>query len=302
MRISTSWTQHTSVTSMLEQQSNLQQTQLQLSSGKRLLSPSDDPAAAGRVLDLNQSLQQTEQYQNNIEAARRRLSLQDSTLQDVTESLHRLKELTIQGLSDTNNASDRNIIATEIDAINEHLLGLANTKNANGEYLFGGFKSTTQPFSKTAGVYSYAGDANQRLIQIGDNRQIADGDPGQSIFGNVTGTTPVPGSSSNIFEAAAKLADDLRANTPNSASLDDIANALEKVLAIEASVGSRLKTLDTQEDNNAKFMLDTKTVLSATEDLDYAEAITRFNQQQISLQAAQQAFAQVKKLSLFNYL
>lgn len=303
MRISTSWAQHSAVTSMLEQQSQLQQTQMQLSSGKKLLSPSDDPAGAARALDLKQSLSQNEQYQNNINAARQRLTLQDDTLQSFTDSLHQLKELTIQGLNDTNSPSDRNIIADQIDVINEHLLALANTKNANGEFIFSGFNSKTQPFNKSAtGVYSYAGDTSQRLIQISENRQLADGDPGQNVFGSVTGAPQVAGSNTNIFEAVTRLSIDLRSNAPKQASLDDISNALDKVLSVEASVGTRLKTLDTQEENNAKFMLDTKTVLSATEDLDYAEAISRFNQQTISLQAAQQAFSQVKKLSLFNYL
>jgi flagellar hook-associated protein 3 FlgL len=94
----------------------------------------------------------------------------------------------------------------------------------------------------------------------------------------------------------------MKNNTPNSASLDDISSALNKILTVEASVGARLNALDNQEEINADFVLNMKTVLSATEDLDYAEAISKFNQQTVSLQAAQQAFTQVKKLSLFNYL
>ena len=74
------------------------------------------------------------------------------------------------------------------------------------------------------------------------------------------------------------------------------------MLTVEASVGARLNALDNQEELNADFVLNMKTVLSATEDLDYAEAISKFNLQTVSLQAAQQAFTQVKKLSLFNYL
>jgi flagellar hook-associated protein 3 FlgL len=74
------------------------------------------------------------------------------------------------------------------------------------------------------------------------------------------------------------------------------------VLLTRASVGTRLNALDRQEEINSDSILNTKTVLSATEDLDYAEAVSRFNQQTVSLQAAQQIFTQVKKLSLFNYL
>lgn len=309
MRISTSWAQQTAVNSMLDQQSRLQQTQMQLSAGKKILVPSDDPAAAARIIDLNQSLKQTEQYQGNINAARDRLSMEDGVLQGATEILQQIHELGIQGLSGTNSPNARISVAVQLESLNEQLVNLANTKNANGEYMFSGFKSTTQPFSKDAGnpgAYGYAGDTNSRPIQIDTARQVTDGNPGSSVFGIPTGPSPAivpaPGSIGNIFEAIDKFATDLKANTPNSASLDDISKALDKVSLTRSSVGARLNALDNQESINSDSVLNTKTVLSATEDLDYAEAISRFNQQTLSLQAAQQTFAQVKKLSLFNYL
>jgi flagellar hook-associated protein 3 FlgL len=307
MRISTSWAQQTAVNSMLDQQSRLNQTQMQLSTGKKLLTPSDDPAAAARIIDLNQSIKQTEQYQSNINTARQRLTLEEGVLQNATDILQRVNELGMQGLNATNSPSDRTAIAVEMEELNQQLVGLANTKNANGEYLFSGFKSATQPFNKNmaGGGYTYAGDANQRTIQIGETRQIADGDHGSNVFGIPTGplpaTVPAPGSITNIFEAIDKFATDLRSNTPNSASLDDISKSLEKILTVQSSVGTRLNVLDNQEGLNTDFVLNMKTVLSTTEDLDYAEAISKFNLQTVSLQAAQQAFAQVKKLSLFNY-
>jgi len=294
---------------MLDQQSRLNQTQMQLSTGKKILAPSDDPAAATRIIDLNQSIKQTEQYQGNIDAAKQRLSLESGVLQNATDILQRVNELGIQGLNATNSPGDRRAIAVEMEELNQQLVGLANTRNANGEYLFSGFKSATQPFSKdtiNAGAYSYAGDTNSRPIQIGSDRQIADGDPGINVFGSPTGplpaTVPAPGSITNIFEAIDKFATDLKSNTQTPASLDDISKSLNRILTAQSSVGTRLNALDNQEGNNADFVLDMKTVLSATEDLDYAEAISRFNLQTVSLQAAQQAFTQVKKLSLFNYL
>jgi len=308
MRISTSWAQHTAVNSILDQQSRLNQTQMQLSTGKKILTPSDDPAAAARIIDLNQSIKQTEQYQSNINAARQRLTLEDGVLQNATDILQRVNELGVQGLNATNSQSDRTAIAVEMEELNKQLVGLANTRNANGEHLFSGFKSATQPFSKNmaGGGYTYDGDLNQRSIQIDSDRKIADGDHGSNVFGAPTGplpaTVPAPGSITNIFEAIDKFATDLRANAPDSASLDDISKSLEKMLTVQSSVGTRLNVLDNQEGHNTDFVLDMKTVLSATEDLDYAEAISKFNLQTVSLQAAQQAFTQVKKLSLFNYL
>lgn len=309
MRISTSWAQQTAVNSMLDQQSRLQQTQMQLSTGKKILAPSDDPAAAARIIDLNQSIKQTEQYQSNINTARHRLTMEEGVLQGATEILQRIREIGIQGLNGTNSLNNRIAVAVEMEELNKQLVNLANTKNANGEYMFSGFKSATQPFGKDAsnpGAYSYAGDTNSRPIQIDAACQVADGDPGSSVFGIPTGalpaTVPAAGSIANVFEAIDKFAADLRANAPNSASIDDISKSLDKVLLTRASVGTRLNVLDRQEQINLDSILNTKTVLSATEDLDYAEAISRFTQQTASLQAAQQTFTQVKKLSLFNYL
>jgi flagellar hook-associated protein 3 FlgL len=304
MRISTSWAQQTAVNSMLDQQSRLQKTQMQLSTGKKILTPSDDPAAAARIIDLNQSIKQTEQYQSNIDTARQRLDLQDGVLKSAVDVLARIKELAVQGLNDTNSPTDRAAIATEMTSLNEHLVGLANTKNSNGEYLFSGFKSTTQPFSKNTvtGGYTYAGDSNQRSIQISASRQIADGDPGINVFGTPTNSLSVAGSNTNIFEAIDRFSADLTSGAPNAASLDDFSSALDKTLTVQASLGARLNALDNQQSDNTDTVLNMKTVLSATEDLDYAEAISKFNLQTVSLQAAQQAFTQVKKLSLFNYL
>ncbi|MGZ8223866.1 MAG: flagellar hook-associated protein FlgL [Methylobacter sp.] len=302
MRISTSWAQQLGVNSLLDQQSKLSELQMQLSAQKKILKPSDDPAAVARIIDLNQGIKQTEQYQSNINTARQRLSLEDGILLDAVDVMQRVKELAIQGLNDTNSQSDRTAIAVELEGLNQHLAGLANTKNANGEYLFSGFKSDTQPFSQTGAGYNYAGDLNQRNIQIGTDRQISDGDAGETIFGTPIGSLLAAGSNTNIFEAIDKLAADLRSNAPDSASLADIASGLDRMLTIQSSVGVRLHALDRQEGLNAGSILEMKTVLSQTEDLDFTEAISKFNLQTISLQAAQQAFSRVQNLSLFNYL
>lgn len=294
---------------MIDQQAKLQQTQLQLSTGKKFLTASDDPAAAARIIDLNQSLKQTEQYQSNINFARDRLTMEEGTLQGATDILQRIHEIGIEGINGGTSANNRASIAVEMQGLNKQLMGLANTKNSNGEYMFAGFKSNTQPFTQdptNVGAYVYAGDANSRSIQIDASRQITDGDPGTNVFGTPTGaspaTVPAPGSINNIFEAIDKFAADLKANAPNSASLTDISNALDKVSSVRASIGTKLNALDRQDQIHSDSTLEMTSILSKTQDLDYAQAITQFNQQQVALQAAQQTISQVKKLSLFNYL
>lgn len=299
MRISTAWAQNTGTQYMLKQQAALNQTQLKLSSGKRFLTPSEDPRAAVQIVDLKQNIKQTEQYQENVNTARQRLSLEETSLQNIIESIHRVKELSIQGLNDTNSANNRAGIAAELDQLNEQMLSMANTKNSNGEYLFAGFLSDKIPFAEqtpatTPATFDYAGDDNQRQIQIGPNRTIADGNSGQEVFGT-SGTD-------SLFEIVDELSTSLKNDNPQAGTLDKLTTSLEKVLTTQATIGARLNALDRQDNLNQDTILSMKTVLSETEDLDYAEAISKFNLQSVSLQAAQQAYTKVQGLSLFNYL
>jgi len=298
MRISTAYTQLTSVNSLLDQQAKMNKTQMQLSSGKKNLTPADDPMAAAKVVDLNQTIKQTEQYQSNINSARQRLGLADGVLQSAVDLMHKVKDLGVQGLNGSNSPSDRIAIATEMRALNEQLAGLANTQNANGEYIFSGFNSNQPSFTETApgsGLYSYGGSASgPRVLQISADRQMADGDLGTSVFGT-------PGVDSTL-EAIDKFATAMKNNTPSASSLDDLKTALDKIITTQSSVGVRLNTLDRQEENHLDYAAEMTKVLSDTEDLDYASAISKFNLQNTSLQAAQQSFAKVQNLSLFKYL
>jgi flagellar hook-associated protein 3 FlgL len=183
MRISTNQMQQQGVNSMLEQQALLAKTQLQVSTGKRILTPADDPAAASQVLSLMQEKEVTGQYQSNADAARGRLSLEEQALTGAGDVLQRLKELAIQANNSTLNNANRASIAAEARLRLDELLSLANTRDANNEYLFSGYQGATQPFNRNAsGGFDYNGDEGQRYLQIGPTRQVAVGDSGTDIF------------------------------------------------------------------------------------------------------------------------
>ena len=299
MRVTTALSQQLGVKAITDQQTRLTKTQLQLSSGLKIKTPSDDPVASGRVLDLNQTIATTEQLSSNITVAQSRLTLEEETLGRATDSLQRLRQLAVQGANSTLNASDRGSIEAEARQVLDELLGLANTKNANGEYLFSGFRSNTQSFTGTSttapGGFVYNGDNNQRLIQIGATRQIADGDHGVTVFGDAAAAT-------SVFDVVAKFADNMGANTPDTNDIASIDNALQRVDTARSTIGARLNTLDRQQDLNDGTVLEIRSTLSDIQDLDYAEAISRLNLQSTVLQAAQQAYVKVQGLSLFNYL
>lgn len=183
MRVSTAYFTQRGLTSMLEQQKRLADIQEQISSGKRLLRPSDDPTGSAQILRLEQALSVTNQYQRNADNALNRLTLQESTLDGVQDSLLRIREIAIQGANPIIGNTDRLALAQEVRERLSELVSLANTQDANQEYLFSGYKVTTKPISQAAdGTFQYAGDQGQRALQISSGRQIKDSDSGNDVF------------------------------------------------------------------------------------------------------------------------
>lgn len=297
MRVSTSYHQQLGLTQILNQQSKLSDTQLKLASGKKYLTPSENPQAAASLNDFNHRIKVYEQYQDNVGVVRQRLEHENSAVDSSIEIIQKVRELAVQGLNDVNQGINRNQIAIEIIQLNKSLVDVANTQNPNGEYLFSGYASDEPPFDNS---YSYQGD-DVRSLDIGSSRSMADGDKGDEVFGDYDATAVV-GSFDSVFQAIDQLVADLQANDPKSASLKDLDRALERFSNTQVSIGARLNTLEEQENLNDQYILDHKAIVSDLGDLDYAKAISDFNLQQTALQAAQQSFAKVKDLSLFNYL
>lgn len=186
MRISTVQMQQTALNSLLDQQTKLSKTQNQVASGKRVLTPADDPIASAAILDLHQMVAVTQQQQRAADAVNARLGLEDTTLSNVSNVLQRVRELTVQAGNTSLTNDDRRAIAAEVRQSVESLLGLANIRDNNGDYLFAGYQGATQPFaSNSAGGFTYFGDDGQRLVQVGSSQQIADSDAGSAVFRNI---------------------------------------------------------------------------------------------------------------------
>ena len=187
MRVSTSLIQQQGVQSILDKQEQLLRAQNQLSTGKRLTAPSDDPSAASRIIDLNEAINQIGQYDENANYARQRLNLEESTLTSSNNVLQRVRELSIQAANTgVNDLQSNKAIASEIKEKLQELFDYANTSDESGDYIFSGFQSTTQAFSTDGvGNYTYNGDEGQLALQIGSNRQVATTDSGAEVFQKV---------------------------------------------------------------------------------------------------------------------
>jgi flagellar hook-associated protein 3 FlgL len=183
MRISTNMIYDMGVASMQQSRGNQVKLQDQLSSGQRILTPSDDPVAAASALDVKQSQALNSQLKSNGDSAKSQLGQEDSALADATSLLQDVKTLAVYAGNPTLTNSDRASIATELASRYQELLGIANRGDGNGQFLFSGYQGATQPFSETSpGNVAYAGDAGQRLAQIGTTRTIPVSDSGDAVF------------------------------------------------------------------------------------------------------------------------
>ncbi|WP_242522986.1 flagellar hook-associated protein FlgL [Thiocystis minor] len=186
MRISTPQIFQSGLSAMQSAQARLNHTSLQMATGRRILTPSDDPSGAAQSVQLDAAIKATEQFQRNGDYAQPRLEQEEAQIDAAQNALQRVRELVVTGNNDTYNQENRKILASEIRQLRDHILDLANTKDANGEYLFAGTESLKQPFVAAAnGVVSYVGADGSgavREVAITSTRCIGVCDTGKSVF------------------------------------------------------------------------------------------------------------------------
>jgi len=300
MRVSTSMMQQVAVSGILKRQADLSHTQQQLASGRRILTPSQDPAGSTQILRFEQELGITAQHQRNADRALSRLEMEEGILSGVGNALQRVREQAVQGLNDSNSPSDRTAIAAEVRQRLDEVLNLANTKDGSGEYLFAGFKGDTKPFvSSGLGTYVYQGDQGQREIQISPTRKVPSSDSGDALFMKVPYSG---GGQQDIFKTISDFATALESNSPDGNVLTDLDAAIGSMLDARAIIGSRINTIDAQRGINEQYSVQLNAELSKIQDLDYAEAVGRMNIELTGLQASQASFERIQNLSLFNYM
>ncbi|HEY9254486.1 MAG TPA: flagellar hook-associated protein FlgL [Stenotrophomonas sp.] len=181
-RISTGMMFSQSVVTMLSKQSKLSHLQLQLSSGQRLVTAKDDPVAAGTAVGLDRAVAQLAQFSSNANNVQNRLGLQENALAQGGDLMTRVTELTVEANNASLTTDDRKAIASELQAIHDQLLSLANSTDGNGRYLFGGTNDGAAPFARSGDSVSYNGDQTQRQVEIAADTYVADTLPGSEIF------------------------------------------------------------------------------------------------------------------------
>ena len=180
---------------------DIQKLQDKISSGKNIVVASDDPVGSVNLSGYKIINQQLDQYLKNVNSAQTRLSLVDTNLQNLSTIMIRANELLIQASSDVLGRSDREAIALEVDEMKEELLSLANQQDANGSFIFGGYKTKTQPFQKNInGLIEYKGDAGTTSLSISETMVVETSVDGESLFQKIKGTSGVTVSMFTMLE------------------------------------------------------------------------------------------------------
>lgn len=413
MRISTNMIFNAGVRRMNDQTAAALKLQEQISTGRRIVTPSDDPVAAAQALQVQQAKDINSQYATNLQNAQSALNIEETQLATTDDLFGRIKELTVQAGNSILSADNRAAIAVELRARFDELLGIANATDGTGQYIFSGYMGDTMPFSGSVdGLIAspstditYQGDEGQRKLAISVSNLLAVSDSGKNVFMRIpagnggfttdyastntgsgvmsTGTVTDPSawsayadkpltvsfavvagvtsytvtdsaanvvgsgtyvagdaiapaglgisvtvsgapangdsfsvdasSSKSVFRMLADLIGTLERPITGDASeaqyrmdlgtaLAEFDQATDHVLAVRTAVGSRLSEVTSQDNMNADLDLQYDKTLSNLQDLDLTKALADLKRKETDLQAAQQSFALVSRLSLFDYL
>jgi len=287
-------------------QGSLAKTQEQLSTGKQITKPSDEPDKASLVTRLESEIARQKSYQGNIKSVEIRLKAEETALNSTSDVMYRMKELAVQAANDTLGAADRKTISLEMTELRNQMLSLANSQDSNGNYLFAGSRVSQMPFAPDAkGVLVYKGDQARMVVGVGDNRRMNQNIPGSDAFTNVVRDDGKGGKVGiGFFQSLGDLIDAVKGSNRVAIQrgISEIDSLQQGLSDATAQVGTDLNVVDSQNNVLDEITLRLKTTMSDIQDLDYTEAITKMNKDQLALEAAQSSFAKISKLSLFNYI
>ncbi len=287
-------------------QGSLSKTQEQLSTGKQINRPSDMPDKASLITRLESELARQASYQNNLKVVNTRLQAQETALKNTSNVMFRFKELAVQASNDTLSAADRKSIALEMTQLKEQILSLANSQDSNGNYLFAGSRVGKAPFAQDKlGSVVYQGDQSRMVVPVGDNRRMNLNIPGSDAFVHLVRDDP-KGKKVGIgfFQALNDLVNAVSAvdRTNIQRGIGELDKMQQGISDANAQVGTDMNVVDSQNNVLDEITLRLKSTRSDVEDLDYTEAITKMNKDQLALEAAQSSFAKISKLTLFSYI
>ena len=282
----------------------MQKYQNQLSSGKEVSKPSDNPLVVSKIMNLENSIKTNEQYNRNIDDALGWVKTADGSLGEVTSSLLRARDLIIYGANGTLSDTDRSALADEVDQLSGQLNQVLNT-NYDGRYIFGGQATTKPPFSLDAdGVMKYDGNKNNisREITQGVNLDI----PNRGDQLTIVNDDDLADTNNKEMGMLLKnIATALREGNTNELSgnlLGDIDKHVDNVIRVRSKMGTTYNRLEASSLRNEAENLNMTELKSKSEDIDLAKKMMEFSVMSNVYEASLAVGAKVLQSSLLDYM
>lgn len=286
----------------------------QISSGKKVDKPSDDPIATGKIMNVKSQLQRNGEYQSTINMGNVWTNVTSTALNSAVDAWRRVEELTISAADGTKSADDLVAIAEELDQLLQHLVQVSNSENA-GSYIFGGSDTKSPPFQakinattgRISGVF-YEGNVQERGMRSSQNNQVTVNVLGSSAGDpNKKGTFIDASSGVNAFESLIELRDKLFDNdfigiSGSGGYLEQVQKASRNLTSSQVRLGGAQETLDLDLNRLIQETADLESFLSEVSDVDIAEAIMQLNNVQNVYEAALAAGGRVMQTTLLKYI
>jgi flagellar hook-associated protein 3 FlgL len=291
---------------LAKQQESIGELQTQLATGKKTAVPSSDIESSLEGLSIKSVLQRQSAYETNLSYVRDRLTIEESVVTSFQDYVYRLKDLAITASSGTYSDDDIGFMKAEAEGVLEELISLSNSRDSQNSYLFSGTSTNIQPFQKQAdGSIAYKGNSAELKIQVDSGYEVKINSSGANLAGQIERTNQNGNTQNiNIFEVARDFIAALGTNTKA-----DISRSIDEFDELGNQVGGQIANLGIRQnllEERLEIIEEKKTVyeqlLSNIEDTDYSEAITSLSSDMLALEAAQNTFAKVTQMSLFNFL
>ncbi len=262
----------------------------QLSTGKRISRPHQDPVVARKSMGFHSSLTQNEQYIRNLDQGISWLETTDTAISQVINVLHKAKQLAVGGANGTLNKDDMSAAAEEVDQLLQHALSLSNTQYED-KYIFAGTKTLTEAFKVVNGKIEYQGNDGVIAYEIGKGVEITVNIQGDVLF-------------DKVFAALENLRDHLRAGDSAAVNSDigAIDDALNNVLAEQSKVGAAQNRFEFAKDQLDSQNLSITELMSKSEDVDIAEVLMHLSMQEAVYRTALGSAARIIQPSLIDFL
>jgi flagellar hook-associated protein 3 FlgL len=279
----------------------LERTSNELSSGKTILAPSDNPYGASRVIDLQSQLDGLTSYAANAKDGISWATTAESAMSNMGSLLQRVRELVVQASNGTYNQSNLNSIATEVTQLTETIKQDASTQYA-GQYVFSGSKTTVAPYQQGEND-AYGGNAATVARSIGPGASVTVGADISTLLGN--GKAAEDG---KLLDVLRTISQHLLEGTPeskqalNTTDLKNLDANMETLSRLQATTGSAVEQLQTASNRIEDLQVAITKTLSDTQDADIAKTSIAYSNEQAAYQAALRAGANIVQESLLNFL